>query len=358
VQNRLIDLASDTKSRPTEVMRAAMAAAEVGDEQAREDPTVNRLCTMVAELLGKDDAVFLPSGKMCNQVAYRVHCRPGDEIILDEWAHGVNAEAGGIAALSGANVRVLKGDRGVFDADQVRAAIRPRRPDVPRSRLVSIEQTTNRAGGAIWPLATIEAVTGVARESGLAAHMDGARLLNAQVATGVAVRDYAAPFDSVWIDLSKGLGCPVGAVLAGSTGFIEDAWRFKHQFGGAMRQAGILAAAGVYALENHVARLADDHDNAQGLARGLAAIPGINIDPEAFRTNIIFFDVSRTGLRAEELNARLVERGVRFQVLDATQMRAVTHIDVGADDIPTALAAVSAVVGAAAPAGERENRTR
>ena len=355
MHKRLIDLASDTKSRPTDAMRAAMAAAEVGDEQAREDPTVNRLCAMVAELLGKDDAVFLPSGKMCNQVAYRVHCQPGDEIILDQWAHGVNAEAGGIAALSGANVRVLEGDRGVFDADQVRAAIRPHRPDVPRSRLVSVEQTTNRAGGAIWPLAVIEAVTGVARENGLAAHMDGARLLNAQVATGVAAVDYAGPFDSVWIDLSKGLGCPVGGVLAGSARFIADAWRFKHQFGGAMRQAGFLAAAGVYALENHVRRLADDHDNAQTLARGLAAIPGVEIDPEAFRTNIIFFDVSRTGLRADELNARLAERGVRFQALDDAHMRAVTHIDVGADDISTALAAIRAVI-AAAPADGHESR--
>ena len=358
MQNRLIDLASDTKSRPTDAMRAAMAAAEVGDEQAREDPTVNRLCAMVAELLGKDDAVYLPSGKMCNQVAYRVHCRPGDEIILDEWAHGVNAEAGAIAALSGANVRVLNGDRGVFDADQVRAAIRPYRPDVPRSRLVSVEQTTNRAGGAIWPLAAIEAVVGVAKENGLAAHMDGARLLNAQVATGVAAGEYAGPFDSVWIDLSKGLGCPVGAVLAGSAGFIEEAWRFKHQFGGAMRQAGILAAAGVHALENHVQRLADDHDNAQSLARGLAAVPGVAIDPEAFRTNIIFFDVSRTGFGADELNARLEERGVRFQALGATRMRAVTHIDVGADDISKALAAVRAVIGGAAPVRQRQSRIR
>lgn len=344
---RLIDLYSDVVSKPTPAMKKAMIEAEVGDEQLREDPTVNRLCAMVAELLGKEDAVYLPSGKMCNQVAYRVHCQPGDEIILDRFSHGVYSEAGAIAALVGANARTVDGAKGIFTAAQVEAEIRAPDSSAPRSRLVSVEQTTNRAGGAVWPLAALNEVAAVAHRHGLAAHMDGARLMNAVVASGVAAKDFAKNFDSVWIDLSKGLGCPVGAVLAGSKDFIKQAWRYKHQFGGAMRQAGFIAAAGVYALWHHVDRLADDHANAKRLATGLAKIPEIAIRPEDFATNIVFFDVAGTGLSAVEFRDRLLKRNVRVGPSGATRVRCVTHIDVSCDDCETALREISAVVAEA-----------
>ena len=252
-------------------MRRAIAEAEVGDEQLREDPTVNRLQDAVAALVGKEAALFLPSGTMCNQIAFAVHCRPGDEILLHETAHPMLYEAGGAAATVGAIFRPLPGPRGMFTADQVRAALRPRVHYMPRSRVVSIEQTANIAGGVCWPLGQIEAVCAAARDAGLACHMDGARFLNAVVASGTPASTFAAPFDSIWIDLTKGLGAPVGAILAGSSPFIEEAWVYKQRYGGAMRQAGILAAAGLYALEHHVDRLAEDHDRARRLARGLAA---------------------------------------------------------------------------------------
>src|SRR5512147_2693009 len=275
-----VDLYSDTVTRPTPAMRRAMAEAEVGDEQNREDPTVNRLQARVAALLGKEAALFLPSGTMCNQVAFAVHCRPGDEILLHELAHPLLYEAGGPAALVGAVLRPLPGPRGIFTADQVRAAVRPAVHYMPRTRAVSVEQTANIVGGVCWALSEVEAVCAAGRAHGLACHMDGARLLNAVVSTGTPARAFAAPFDSVWIDLTKGLGAPVGAVLAGSRAFIEEAWRYKQRLGGAMRQAGIIAAAGLYALEHHVERLADDHERARRLARGLAELPGVAVDAD------------------------------------------------------------------------------
>ena len=339
-----IDLYSDTITRPTPEMRRAMAEAEVGNEQAGEDPTVNRLCEMVAELLGKENAVFVPSGTMCNQIAYRVYCRPGDEIILDRTAHPLHAETGGPAALSGAMTRPLDGGRGIFSASQVADAIRADSSHSPRSRVVSIEQTSNAGGGSVWPLDTIQAVAQTARGRGLFVHMDGARLLNAVVATGISARDYAAPCDSAWIDFSKGLGGPVGAALAGSEAFIEEAWRWKHQFGGAMRQAGIISAAGVYALEHHVERLADDHENAKALANALAEVPGIDLDPPEIETNMVYFDVSGTGLEAAEICDRLLARGVRIGVVGRTRMRAVTHLDATRDDVEEAALTVRQVV--------------
>lgn len=343
-----IDLYSDTQTRPSPTMRAAIAAAEVGDEQRGEDPTVNRLQDRVAALLGKPRALFLPSGTMCNEIAYRVWARPGEEIILDETAHALHFETGGPAALSGLMTRPLAGTRGVFDADMVRAAIRSRdNRHAPRSALVSIEQTSNLGGGRIWPLAEIAAVADTAHEHGLSVHMDGARLLNAVVAGNVAAADYAAPCDSVWIDLSKGLGCPVGAVLAGAEDFIEEAFRCKHQFGGAMRQAGIIAAAGVYALDHNVERLAEDHDNAKRLAAGLAEIAGVRITPAEVETNMVYFAVDPARMTAPELSRRLLEgHGVRIGAIDAERLRAVTHLDVTAADIEAALQAVSAVLAA------------
>jgi threonine aldolase len=335
-----VDLFSDTVTRPTAPMRRFMCEAEVGDEQQREDPTVNLLQDMVAELLGKEAALFLPSGTMCNQVAFSVHCRSGDEILLQELAHPLLYEVGGPAALVGAILRPLPGPRGLFTADQVRGAIRPPAYYMPRTRAVSVEQTSNVVGGVCWPLDQIDAVCRAAHVGGLVAHMDGARLLNAVVATGTPAHAFAAHFDSVWIDLSKGLGAPVGAVLAGSRDFIEEAWRFKQRYGGAMRQAGIIAAAGVYALRHHVDRLAEDHERARRLAQGLAGLRGITLDPERVETNIVVFDVSQRGLTGETFGARtMASHGVRFSVLGPNTVRAVTHLDIPPDGVERAVEA-------------------
>jgi threonine aldolase len=317
-----------------------MVDAEVGDEQNREDPTVNRLQEMVAELLGKEAALFLPSGTMCNQVAFAVHCRAGDEILLHETAHPLLYEAGGPAAMVGAVMRPLPGARGMYGADQVRQALRPRVHYMPRTRALSIEQTANIVGGAVWPLALIEEVCAAGHAAGLACHMDGARLMNAVVASSTPARTFAKPFDSVWLDLTKGLGAPVGAVLAGNRGFIEEAWVFKQRFGGAMRQAGIIAAAGIYALEHHVDRLAEDHERARRLARGLAELPGVAVDAERVDSNIVIFDLRGSGLTAEEFARRTLERsGVRFSVIGPTLARAVFHLDVPADGVERAMSA-------------------
>jgi len=340
-----IDLSSDTQTRPTPGMRDAIAHAEVGDEQKHEDPCVNRLQEMVAELTGKPAALFLPTGTMCNLISHAIHSRPGDEIIIEAMSHPVNFEGGGPAVHSRASLRLIDTSTGVFTAEQAEAAIRPDDAHFPRTRLISIENTHNLRGGRIWPMHAIEAVAAVARRHGLLMHLDGARLLNAVVATGTSARDYCRPFDSCWIDLSKGLGCPVGAVLAGSTDFIARAWRYKHLFGGAMRQAGILAAAGVYALTHHVERLAEDHANAQRLARGLAEIQGVEIDASAVETNIVLFDIAGTGIPRTAFFERLAVSGVRFSgPPKPPQVRAVAHLDIPADGIDRALAAVRAAL--------------
>ena len=338
-----IDLFSDTITKPTQGMRKFMAEAEVGDEQQKEDPSVNKLVEMVCDLLGKEDAIYLPSGTMCNQIAFRVHCRPGDEIIMDETAHTRHYETGGPAALTGAMTYPLAGIRGVFRAAQLEAAVRPASNHLPRSKVVLVEQTSNLGGGSIWPLEGIQSVCAAAHKHGMVCHMDGARLLNAVATTGVKAKTYAEPFDSVWIDFSKGLGAPVGAALAGSKGFIQEAWRWKHQFGGAMRQAGIIAAGAVYALNHHVERLAEDNENAQILARGLAEIEGIVVEP--VETNLIFFDVSGMGVTAEAFNALLMKKGLRISVLGKTRGRAVTHLDVSREQVKEGLDIIRQVAG-------------
>jgi len=335
MQDIRIDLYSDTVTRPTPEMRKFMAKAEVGDEQQKEDPTVNKLVEMVCELMGKEDAIYLPSGTMCNQIAIRVYCRPGDEIIVDDTTHTRHFETGGPSALSGASIFPLNGRRGIFTAEQVISAIRPENNHFPRSRVVFIEQTSNLGGGSIWPLETIQEICTLANEKGVYRHMDGARLLNAVVASGISAKQYTENFDSVWIDFSKGLGAPVGAALAGSKEFIKEAWRWKHQFGGAMRQAGIIAAGAVYALNHHVDRMAEDHENAQILAKGLAEIDGITVEP--VETNMIFFDVSGLGITAEDFNNRLKTHGVRVSTLGPTRARAVTHLNVSKIQIEEAL---------------------
>jgi threonine aldolase len=338
-----VDLYSDTVTRPTPAMRRFMCEAAVGDEQKFEDPTVNLLCEMVADLLGKEAAVFLPSGTMCNEIALRVHARPGEEVIAHHTAHPIHFETGGPGALAGVNMRSIDGPRGQYDAGAVEAAVRPASRHLPRTRMVWVEQTSNLGGGSVWPLARLRDVTGVARRYGLATHLDGARLMNAVVATGVSAREYAAPFDSAWIDFTKGLGAPVGAALAGSRSFIDEAWRCKQQMGGAMRQAGIIAAAGVYALRHHVERLAEDHANARRLADGLAALPGVVVDPTTVETNIVFWDLD-SGVSAETVVARLLERGVRMGAMGPRTIRAVTHLDVDADAIDRAVSAAREVL--------------
>jgi threonine aldolase len=299
---------------------------------------------MVAELLGQEAAMFMPSGTMCNQIAFRVHCEPGDEIILDYTAHPINAESGGPSAVAMAQTRALHSDLGIFTADQVREAIRPTRRHSPRSRVVSIENTTNAGGGAIWPIEDIIGVTTVARENGMAAHMDGARLMNAVVESGTSATEYGRQFDSLWLDLSKGLGCPVGGVLAGSDDFIDRAWRFKQQMGGAMRQAGIIAAAGVYALEHHVERLAEDHENARTFCRDIAQIPGIKLIFDRCQTNLVFFDVSETGMDAAAVAEKLLAYEVRIGAMGPHRMRAVTHLDVNRAQLTEAAEALRSVV--------------
>lgn len=338
-----IDLFSDTVTRPTDSMRAAMAAAEVGDEQLGEDPTTNRLTARVAELLGTEDAMFAPSGAMCNLVSYAIHCRPGDEVLLDRTAHPIHYEVGGVAAVAGAQLQPLAGRRGIFSAADVERHVRPPADHhQPRTRVVSIEQTANAAGGTVWPLETVAQVAEVARAHGLAMHLDGARLLNAVAATGVPASEWCRHFDSCWIDLSKGLGCPVGAVLGGSRAFIAEARRVKQRLGGSLRQSGILAAAGLHALDHHVERLAEDHANAKLLAGLVAAgAPGVSLDLQGVESNIVIMDVEATGVTAERFLERLrTAHGVRCSPMGGTLVRAVTHLDVDADAVRSAAAAI------------------
>jgi len=341
----LIDLYSDTKTRPTAAMRQVMANAEVGDERANEDPSVNRLVERCCALLGKEAALYLPSGTMCNEIALVVHCRPGDEVLCDVTSHVIHSEGGGPAALAGVMLNAIAGTRGVFSAEQLRARLRADEPSAPRQRLVEIEQTANFGGGTIWPLATMNEVCAVAHGAGLLAHLDGARLFNAAVATGIAASEQARAFDSVWVDFSKGLGAPGGAVLAGTREFVREANRWKQRLGGAMRQSGIIAAACEYALDHHVLRLADDHANARRLAAGIAAIDGLRIDTAAVETNLVFFDVVAPAWNAQSLCAALLQHGVRMGAM-AGRMRAVTHLDVDSAGIDAALSALRTLLRA------------
>ncbi len=328
-------------------MRQAMAAAEVGDEAAFEDPTVNALCARVADLLGKEAALFAPSGTQCNQIALSVLGRPGEEVVCDRTAHIACFEAGGVAANAGLNLLTLDGNRGRFNARQLEAALRTPMRQAPRQAVLGVEQTSNLGGGAIWPLQQLDAVCAIARDRGMSTHLDGARLMNAVVASGESAARHARDFDSAWIDFSKGLGAPVGAALAGSREFIDRAWVVKQRLGGAMRQAGIVAAGALYALDHHVERLSEDHRRAQRLAAGLAGLPGVVLDPTLVETNIVIFrlDVARCGLEAPELARRVDERGVRIGAFDATTLRAVTHLDIDDAGIETALTAIADALG-------------
>jgi threonine aldolase len=337
-----INLYSDTQTRPSRAMKEAMVAAEMGDEQGGSDPTVWELCDRTAALLGKEAAMFMPSGTMCNQVAIATHCRPGDEILAHEDAHIQSSEAGGPGAIAGVMIRGLQGARGVFTAETLKSAIRPVSRYSPPQRLVEVEQTANKGGGACWQVAELHAVAEVAREHGMQVHMDGARVLNAAVKLGVAASDVVADCDTVWLDFTKGLGAPLGAVLAGPKDFIGQAWRWKQRLGGSMRQGGMNAAACIYALQHNIDRLAQDHTNAAALARGMGQIPGITVEtPE---TNLVFFDTKGTGLTAADFAARLRPHGVTISVSDTFRGRACTHLDVNAAQIEEAVSIMREIV--------------
>jgi threonine aldolase len=335
----VIDLRSDTATRPTQGMRQAIASAEVGDEQKREDPTVNRLERLAAELLEQEEAVYLPTATMANEIALRLHAEPGDEVLAEEHSHILIAELGGPAAHSGLQTRPLPGDRGRLTPEQIRATAYTVEDDLhqPLTRIVSIENTHNSSGGRVWPLADVAAIAETCRELGLSLHLDGARLFNAAVALGVPAGEIARHADTVTICLSKGLGCPLGALVAGSHDLMRRARRFKHFFGGAMRQAGIVAAAGVYALEHNIDRLADDHARAKRLAEGFAAA-GLPVEPDDVETNFVQVDVAPLGLSKSDALERLHQAGVGLSgTVHPTRLRAVTHLDVTDDDIERAI---------------------
>jgi len=336
-----INLLSDTQTRPTQGMREAMARAEVGDEQVGDDPSVNLLCERVADLLGKQAAVFMPSGTMCNVAATLVHCRPGDEILAHGTAHIIAREGGAHAALGGFQVTALPGAGGQFAPEAFGAALHPRTRYQPPQTLVSVEQTANIGGGTIWKKAALDEIVKIARANGLATHMDGARLLNATVATGITAREMASGWDSAWIDFSKGLGAPIGAVIASSREFIDEIWRWKQRLGGSMRQAGICAAACTYALDHHVDRLAEDHANARALARGLAQVSGIEVqEPE---TNLVFFKPDGAGVSGDAMVGALRQRGVMLAMMDG-RIRACTHLDVTAAMVEETVGLVREIV--------------
>ncbi|MBM4119722.1 MAG: low-specificity L-threonine aldolase [Nitrospira sp.] len=332
----MIDLRSDTVTKPSQAMRQAMAIAEVGDDVYGEDPTVNRLQEVGAALVGKAVALFVPSGTMANQLALRAQTQPGQEVIVDSQAHMVRYEQGAGGALAGVQFHWVAGTRGILAPEQVEAAIRPKDAHTIQTALICLENTHNSGGGAVYPLVTVERIGAIARQRGLPLHMDGARLFNAVVATGTSTTEYAKHCTTVSFCLSKGLGAPAGSLLAtNDRDMIDRLRRFRRMYGGSMRQAGILAAAGLYALEHNISRLKDDHDNAKRLATLLAQIPTVTIDVKTVQTNIVFFDVATSHTPAE-LVAALKAEGIAVNAVGGRTYRAVTHLDLSADDIEKA----------------------
>ncbi|SHG62646.1 threonine aldolase family protein [Cognatishimia maritima] len=345
--NAFIDLSSDTCTRPGEAMRAAMARAEVGDESKHRDPTVTHLCERVADLLGQEAALFLPSGTMCNNIAAMVHCSPGSEVIAAEASHVETSESGALSVFAGARLRTIRTDAGVFTPAQVRDLMRSAKGTrAPRVSAIFAEQTHNRSGGSVWPAERIASLAAFAREHDIAFHIDGARIMNAAVALGCDASDFGRHTDSVWMSFTKGLGCPVGSVLAGSTGFIDAAWEWKHRFGGGMRQAGMLAAGCLHALDHNIDRLAEDHENAALLASRIARIDGLRLTQSAFETNMVFFELLDEAADTITLARKLESEGIRIGVESPRLLRAVTHMDVTARDIETAADALACLVTA------------
>jgi threonine aldolase len=334
----IVDLRSDTVTKPSPEMRRAIAEAEVGDDVLGDDPTVIRLQERMSELLGMEDALFVPSGSMANQVAIRSVTEPGDEIICHKFTHSYNYEAAGPAALCGCSMRFADGPRGIFDAQAAEPLVQSLDSHCPHSRMLIIENTNNNGGGAVWPVEKIAALREVAKRHGLHTHIDGARLMNASVAAGCKPTDYTQHVDSVSLCFSKGLGAPIGSIVAGSSDFIKRAHRFRKMFGGGMRQAGILAAAALYAIDNNIERLAEDHDNARHLAESIAEMPGISVDVAEVETNIVMFEIDERLGTNERFAKRLWERGVWTFTVGPKRIRAVTHMDVSRERIDRAIA--------------------
>lgn len=335
-----IDLRSDTVTKPTDEMREAMARAEVGDDVYGEDPTASRLQERASELFGKEAGLFVPSGTMGNQIAVRLHTEPGQEVIIEERSHMFNLEMAGMAVISGALAHPIRCADGMMDWDTIAEAVRPTTSYYAQTGLVAIENTQNLAGGTVMPFDRMQDIVDRAHGLGLPVHLDGARIFNAAIVLKRDVAEIASLFDSVMFCLSKGLGAPVGSMLVGPREFIDRAVPVRRMLGGGMRQVGVLAAAGLVALETMTARLEDDHANAQVLARGLAEIRGLKIDPERVQTNILVFDVAGAGQTAAEFSAKLKQRGVLANAISPLNVRMVTHKDVSRDDCETALGAI------------------
>jgi len=334
--HEMIDLRSDTVTRPTPAMRRAMAEAAVGDDVFAEDPTVNLLQQKVAELLGKPAALYVPSGVMSNQLAIKVHTQPGDEVIVEKDSHIFNYETGAPSILSNIQLHTIPGHRGVLRAEQLAPAVRPAAYYMPRTTLICLENTHNRAGGTVYPIEEIKRIRGFAGALGIKMHLDGARLWNACVASGLAPREYAQQFDTVSVCFSKGLGAPVGSALVGTEDAIQRARRFRKIFGGGMRQAGIIAAGALYALENHVERLKEDHEKARVFAERVARNPAFQIDLGSVQTNIVVIDISNTGKSTNEVLDVLRSKGVLLTDANVTSIRAVMHLDVSAEQVSRA----------------------
>ncbi len=348
---RVIDLFSDTRTRPTPEMRRAIAEAEVGDDMAGLDPTVNRLEEMVAEMFGKEAAVFACSGTQSNQLGVWAHCQPGDELLIHETGHIANYEAGAPAVLSGVTVRTLRGPQGMLDVPQLEGKVRSDDQHLCRTRLVCVENTTNGGGGRAYPLEQLQRVSEWARVHDLKVHIDGARLFNAIVARGYAAAEVGRCCDTISLCFSKGLGCPMGAVLIGSRDEVRRARRARKLFGGALRQAGIVAAAAVYALENHIERLAEDHANARLFAESIGGIDGVRIDPHDVESNLVFFEVDSHIGTAADVSDRLEEHGVVIGAMGPQRMRVCTHLDVSRDDVLKAAEALRTVAREPASVG-------
>jgi threonine aldolase len=340
----MIDLRSDTVTKPTPAMRRAMMEAEVGDDVYGEDPTVNRLEERAAEIAGKEAALFVPSGTMGNTIAVKLHTEPGQEVICDARAHVLDYEMAMVAWFSSCVVRAIPTEDGILRWEEIERRIRPHAPNWAPTGLIEIENTHNMAGGTIYPLAAIRQIAEGAHARGLPVHMDGARVFNAAAALGVPVSEIVAPVDTVMFCLSKALGAPVGSLLAGPANLVAKGRLYRKRLGGGMRQAGVLAAAGLVALEDTPRRLPEDHANARFLAEGLAQIPGIQVDPQKVATNIVIFEVGDTGLSSAEISARLKRRGVLINGIDANHMRAVTHYDVDRAACAAALEALAEAV--------------
>ena len=335
MKKSLIDLRSDTVTKPSQAMRSAMANAEVGDDVFKEDPTANRLQKYCAELFGKEDALFVPSGVMGNQLCLNVLTQPGDEIICDKNAHIFQFESGSPAMLSGLSMNLLDGKNGVITPEEVEDAIRPSSAYyMPRTKVIEVENTHNVAGGVVHPIENIKALKTLADKHNLKMHLDGARLWNASVANGISVAEYSSYFDTVSVCLSKGLGAPVGSIILGEKGMIEEAFRVRKSWGGGMRQIGILAAAGLYAIENNLKRLSEDHENAKALANHLTQIDGVEIDASLVETNIVVF--KSTTLSSEDVIIKSKGKGLLLVPIGVGVLRAVTHLDISREDIERA----------------------